>query len=232
MKSRQEIKAQAKSAMAAQRGVAILTLLLITLLGGVAGIIGFVVERLPLIGGLIVQLLNLAIAVIATPLSVNVNGSFINIYRGEKATASDPLSNLSVNFWRKLGGMLWMGLWAFLWSLLLIIPGIIKGIAYSMTPFILADCPSVTAKDALKLSMRMTDGHKGKLFIFSLSFLGWALLVPLTLGILAIVYVGPYASTAFAGYYIELRDEAIASGRILPEELGLYGYEPEASSEE
>ena len=90
-----------------------------------------------------------------------------------------------------------------------------------MTPYILAHCPNVSATDALKLSMRMTNGHKGELFVMHLSFIGWMLLGALTLGILVIVHVGPYMGTTTAGYYIELRDEALAKGIIRPEELGM-----------
>ena len=88
-----------------------------------------------------------------------------------------------------------------------------------MTPYILADCPNVTATEALKLSMRMTAGHKGKLFVMHLSFIGWTLLSALTCYILLIVHVGPYMNATLAGYYVELRDKALAEGIITPEEL-------------
>ena len=88
-----------------------------------------------------------------------------------------------------------------------------------MTPYILADCPDVKAKDALKLSMRMTNGHKGKLFVLLLSFYGWMLLSSLTFGILLIVFVAPYMEATMSGFYLELRDQAIASGAISAEEL-------------
>ena len=62
--------------------------------------------------------------------------------------------------------------------------------------------------------MRMTDGHKWEIFVFELSFLGWELLSCLTLGILDLVYVGPYRETAMAGLYLELRENAIRNGII------------------
>jgi uncharacterized membrane protein len=104
---------------------------------------------------------------------------------------------------------------------LFIIPGIVKSYAYMMMPYILADCPTVTAREALRLSRRMTKGHKGKLFVLTLSFIGWGILTVLTFGILYIVYVGPYMHTTFAGFYIELRDKAFADGVITPAELGM-----------
>ncbi|MCL2068872.1 MAG: DUF975 family protein [Oscillospiraceae bacterium] len=164
--------------------------------------------------------MSIAATFIIMVLAVNISGgTFVKIYSRETTTVGEPFSNLSVNFFRKVGGMYWMALWTTLWTLLLVIPGIVKSYAYLMTPYILADCPNVKATEALKLSMRMTNGHKMELFVMTLSFIGWALLSVLTFGILWIVYVGPYMETAFAGYYVELRDQALASGLIDRSEL-------------
>jgi uncharacterized membrane protein len=55
--------------------------------------------------------------------------------------------------------------------------------------------------------------------VADLSFIGWLILGSLTFGILDIVYVVPYMSTTIAGFYTELRDEALRAGVIRPEEL-------------
>jgi len=213
MKTRQEIKLQAKTNMGKQRVTAIL-LILIAL---AAGIVGTLFGMIPLVGKLITVAISLGVIVY----QVCLYSAFILIYQNYIASIDSVVAQMQVNPLRKLGGMLWMELWMFLWSLLFLIPGIIKGLSYSMTPYILADCPNVTAKDALKLSMRITQGHKGELFVAGLSFIGWLLLSSLTLYILAIVHVGPYMATTFAGYYIELRDEAFRKGVVRPEELGM-----------
>ena len=211
MKSRQEIKSLAKEAVAQQRVTIIILIFLLTLISGVTGLIG----QIEYIGGL----LSLALSFIIMALEVNLAGLFLRIFKKESITVGEPFSALSVNFFRKVGGMYWMSLWVFLWSMLLIVPGIIKAIAYSMTPYILADCPNVSATKALKLSMKMTRGHKMDLFVLALSFIGWGILSILTFGILYIVYVGPYMYTTYAGFYTELRDKAIASGAISQSEL-------------
>ena len=215
MKSRQEIKALAKQAMAQQRGTSILILVLLFLV--IVAIALFVLIPIPIVGYVIYT----AGLILVMPLVVNVEGAFLKIYQGETVTVGEPFSELGVNYARKLGGMWWMMLFYWLWSMLLFVPGFIKLIAYSMTPFILASCPDVPAKRALKLSMIMTKGHKGKLFVLMLSFIGWMLLAGLTIGILGIVHVGPYYYTSYAGFYAELRDNAIASGLIDPAELGM-----------
>jgi len=152
-------------------------------------------------------------------LEVNLSGLFVKVYYGQPITATEHFNEIKTNFFRKLGGMYWMGLWVFLWSLLFGVPGIIKAFAYSMTPYILANHPNVQATDALKLSMRMTKGHKGKIFVLFLSFIGWNMLSGLTLGILGILYVLPYFSASFAGFFVELRNLALTNGVINQAEL-------------
>ena len=239
MKSRQEIKALAKQGMSHQRGVSILILFLFVLIFYAGGVIGgaisgtstamsmmFVdphnVDPMVLAGpgiflGMLVTYATLFF--IDLPLIVNMCGTYIKVYTREETSVGEMFTNFPVNYLRKVGGMAWMLLWVYIWSLLFIIPGIVKGIAYSMTSFILAQYPNVTARQALKLSMRMTKGYKGRLFVMYLSFIGWMMLSVLTLGILYIVYVGPYMYTTMAGFYVELRDNAIASGAIHQSEL-------------
>ena len=223
---RQEIKESAKSAMKAQWGTSIGTLLFIMLVSMIIGLVvrPFILTNPHSFGALFVNMLNmllvnLATALVVMPLSVNANGIFIKVFLCEPARVGELLSNFQFNYLRKIGGMLWMGLLTLLWSLLLVIPGIVKGLSYSMTPYILADCPNVTATEALKLSMRMTDGHKMELFILGLSFIGWFLLSTFTFGILAIVFVNPYIATSLAGYYVELKQKALATGVISYAEL-------------
>ena len=225
MKSRQEIKAIAKAAMKNQRGTSILTMLVFFVIGIVMGIalsVPIVTATAagndPSLGVPMVLFYGILFFVVI-PMSVNAAGIFIKIYKGEAARTGELFSNFPVNYLRKLGGIAWMSLFTALWSMLLFIPGIIKSFAYSMTPFILADCPNVTAREALKLSMRMTKGHKMNLFVMMLSFIGWHILSAFTLGILSIVFVSPYMYATQAGYYVELRDKAIADGIIDSAEL-------------
>ncbi len=96
-------------------------------------------------------------------------------------------------FWR-------VSICAFLWSLLFLIPGIIKGLAYSQTMFLLAENPKMDAATAQKKSMELMEGHKMELFVLNLSFIPWYLLVAITFG-LASIYVVPYVRTTLALFY-------------------------------
>jgi uncharacterized membrane protein len=117
-----------------------------------------------------------------------------------------------------------MGLFVFLWSLLLVIPGVIKAFSYCMTPYILADCPKVKARDALKISMDMMEGHKWEAFVLLLSFIGWIILSLLTFGLVAVFYTTPYMRSTMAVYYQQVREDALRRGVVTPEELD--GSEP------
>ena len=75
------------------------------------------------------------------------------------------------------------------------------------------------ATDALKLSMRIMMGHKWELFVFQLSFLGWFILNSFTGGLLGLFYVTPYYYTSLAGYYLEVREDALRRGVITLEQL-------------
>ena len=94
----------------------------------------------------------------------------------------------------------------FLWSLLLIIPGIIKAYSYSMSFYILADNPQMSANDARKYSMELMYNNKWRLFCLHFSFIGWGVLGILTLGILYF-WIIPYIKTAEAEFYRDLIQE-------------------------
>lgn len=159
--------------------------------------------------------INLASLFITGNILIGLNYFFIQNILGREPVDVGTLFRVGFeNYSRKLGGYLWMTLFTFLWYLLFIVPGIVKTLAYAMTPYILADCPNVKAKDALKLSMRIMNGKKGKLFGFYLSFIGWGLLSCLTAGILGIFYVTPYMNSSLACWYLEAREDALRNGVI------------------
>ncbi len=102
--------------------------------------------------------------------------------------------------------MLLQAIYTMLWSLLLIIPGIVKGFSYAMTPFILRDHPEMKYNDAINESIRLMKGKKMKLFMLYLSFIGWFLLCLLSFGIGVILLI-PYIRTAEAAFYEDIVEE-------------------------
>ncbi|HIV86730.1 MAG TPA: DUF975 family protein [Candidatus Pygmaiobacter gallistercoris] len=88
----------------------------------------------------------------------------------------------------------------------------VKRYSYYLVPYIVAENPDLTARQAITLSRRMMKGHKWQCFVFELSFLGWELLGLLTFGLVSVLYVNPYKTAVFTRYYAGLRAEAIAKG--------------------
>ena len=109
-------------------------------------------------------------------------------------------------------------LFTVLWSLLFIIPGIVKGLSYAMTPFILEEHPEMTASEAIKASMRLMDGHKMDLFILGLTFIGWQILACLTMGI-GFLFLNPYMNAAYAAFYRDISRKQEAGSYVPPVEF-------------
>ncbi len=89
----------------------------------------------------------------------------------------------------------------FLWSLLFIIPGIVKAYEYRMIPYILADDPGISSREAFHRSKQMMTGSKFDAFLFDLSFIGWFLLDAISFGLAGIFYVNPYYYNACTEFY-------------------------------
>ena len=140
--------------------------------------------------------------------------AFLNIFRkllvnGDTNMVGN-LFNFS-NYWKKIGGMLLVGIFTFLWSLLFIIPGIIKAFSYAMTPFILDENPELGASEAIHRSRMMMKNHKFDLFWLYLSFIGWFLLCCITCGI-GFLWLTPYIDTAKAAFYEEVKADYALNG--------------------
>ena len=91
-----------------------------------------------------------------------------------------------------------------LWTLLFIIPGLIKAYSYRMVPYILAQEPEISGREAINRSREMMDGQKWNAFVLDLSFILWFLLTIVTLGIVGVFYVNPYYYATNAELYYAL----------------------------
>lgn len=130
---------------------------------------------------------------------------------GEAST--EDLKSVLPDYTKILAGMFWQKLIVALYTLMLIVPGIIKAVATSMTPYVLADNPDLGFREGVKISEVLTDGRKMEIFKVVLSFIGWLLLVALTAGI-AGLFILPWYQTCMCEVYENLKADAIAQGRI------------------
>ena len=202
MKTRAEIKTEAKAILSTSYGTVLGNMVLYIILSGFAGA--------TLIGSILIN----------PPMTVGLMEGIKLLWRGE--TAVSIFEGFKEDkFGRSIGGIVLMVIFVFLWSLLFVIPGIVMGFAYSMTPFLISDTKGLTAGQTLQLSKKLTNGYKGELFVFMLSYLGWMLLSSLTFGLLYIFYVGPYMLVSFGGYYEELKRRALENGVVTEADFGV-----------
>lgn len=87
-------------------------------------------------------------------------------------------------------------------TLLLIVPGVIASIGLTLCNYIIIDNKKLNAKEVLKKSWEMMNGHKWEYFIYILSFFGWILLCVF---IVPLYFVLPYMEITFALFYEELK---------------------------
>ncbi len=139
------------------------------------------------------------------PLSVGASRFFVK----NSESPSAGLGELAEGFRNNYLGVVWTlflkDLFLLLWGFLLVIPAIIKSYSYMMVPFILAEHPEYTGRQAIDLSRRMMDGEKWKAFVLGLSFLGWMLVVIFTCGIAGIFWTNPYIYGTNAELYRVLK---------------------------
>ena len=163
------------------------------------------------------------------PALVGMSNYFIK-NTGEKPALSEIFAGFKTRYMKNAGTMLLVYVKIYLWMILFIVPGIIKSFEYSIVPYILADSPELSSKDAFKKAKEMMAGNKWRLFKLNISFFGWVLLciapalivsfalevlMPefiyrelcvFLLGLMAI-FVMPYMQAALAEFYMELKNK-------------------------
>ena len=185
MTSRAELKLRAKEQIKGKIGILFLCMLLVAVITGVSGF--------TFVGPIILGPLFM----------MGMTRIYLKITDGGTPEIKDIFGGVDV-IWKSVLLQILVGIFTMLWMFLLIVPGIIKALSYSMSFYILAENPGMTAREALNESKRITKGHIGQLFVLSLSFILWFMLCGITFGI-ATIYVIPYVNASVANFYKEIR---------------------------
>lgn len=151
--------------------------------------------------------LNVLITIVLIPLNIGVAQNVLAWSRGENVNKWKVLFggfNSAKIFFKQVGVVVLNTILCALWAILLVVPGIIKGLAYSMYPYVLRDEPDLSVWQTLKKSEAIMKGYKGKLFLMYLSFVGWFILGAFTFGILYI-WLTPYIMTSTVKFYDDVR---------------------------
>ena len=187
--NRAELKAAAKEQIKGNIGMLFLCGLIIF---GIALACAFI----PMVGGV-------ASFLVTPPLSLGVCMIYLGLTEGKKAEVGTLFQGFQ-SFGKSIWLSILVAVFTFLWTLLLYIPGIIKGLSYSMAFYVLADNPEMTAREALRERKEIMHGHKWDLFVLELSFFLWMILGLFTLGF-AYIYVIPYMSATVANFYQKIK---------------------------
>ena len=94
---------------------------------------------------------------VAFPIVIGMARFFVQNHFGVTQFET-TFSGFRQNYFNGVGAMFVTDLFIGLWTLLFIIPGIIKGLEYSLVPFILADNPSMPGSRAREISRIMELG--------------------------------------------------------------------------
>lgn len=123
-------------------------------------------------------------------------------YKAGKKQEFTMLFTQFKQFWRILLGELLVMLIVIGGLILLIVPGFIWAIKYQFTILLIVD-KDMEIMDALRASGKMTEGIKGKLFVFGLAALGVILLGAICLGVGVFVAI-PVVWLAYVHLYRSL----------------------------
>lgn len=193
IKTGSDFKRSARDQLKGHWGNAILLCLLYgVMISVVCGVTTFV----PILGQIVSILLS-------GPLTLGLVICFLKFVRHEPFMFENLFDGFK-NFSSAVLAQLLITIFVCLWSLLLIIPGIIASYGYFLVFYILSDNPELGVSEALKRSKTMMKGYKWKLFCLQLSFIGWAILATITIGI-GYLWLMPYMYTTFANFYENLK---------------------------
>lgn len=142
------------------------------------------------------------VSIFVIPISIGCSWVYLSMVRGEEAKISDIFRFFSdaKRYFKAIGLTLLVLIFTILWCLLFIIPGIIKGFAYSQVNYLYKDHPDWKVTQLITESRRLMKGYKWKLFLLYLSFIGWGILCIFTLGI-GLLWLVPYINTSLAEFY-------------------------------
>ena len=88
-----------------------------------------------------------------------------------------------------------------------IIGGIYKYYEYRMIPYLMAENPALTSKEAFALSKEIMLGDKKNAFLLDLSLFPLALLDGASFRMISLFFLNPYKECLFAEFYAQLREE-------------------------
>ena len=232
MRGASEYRRMAREALSGNWGIALAVSLVALILGAISNTVSFtfdvndlnyvlddgalniaavlsrlgvaVAEMLPNLSFVAFPLAGIGIVrfIIGGSVELGHNMFYIGLMRREEPKFATLFSRMEMVL-KALGLRLFMDLFIVLWSFLLVVPGIIASYRYRLAPYLMAEHPEMGIREAVNESKRLTEGYKSRWFWLDMSFIGWLLLVPFTLGI-GLLWLNPYMQAASASFYLDI----------------------------
>ena len=98
--------------------------------------------------------------------------------------------------------------YTFFWSFTIVF-GFVKRYEYFFIPYILAENPDISLKDAFRISKEMARGYKWKLFMMELSFILYYVVGIMSFNLFNLFYTNPFKECVFAELYMNMREDYI-----------------------
>lgn len=168
-----------------KRAVEVLTKMPVMLWG-----LSLLLSVLSLVAGLVtvsVPFLSIAVSYL---FSCGAAKLYMDGLKGKKVNSKQLFAAFNKNCVRTAGAMAWRDLWAVIWGLVPV-AGIVKSYSYRFVPYIIMTNPEIDAFDALKISMKMTNGKKLQMWLADLVYVVALFAIGFVLGLLAAIpYIG------------------------------------------
>lgn len=197
MFDRKEIKMKAKESLKGNFGAAIITSLVVLILALIPTIADIILGD-----NILASIITIIIELLTVFLGVGLTKFYMDVAIKGKGEVKTLFWGANLYLKALLISLL-IGIAVILGTILFIIPGIVISLMYSQAFYVMIDNPDMGVFECLQKSRDIMKGHKWEYFVFELSFLGWYLLIPITLG-LGFFYVVPYTNTALVNYYVDL----------------------------
>lgn len=200
MRTRVELKVDAKAQLEGKRGKGALIVLLMFLIGLIPSIIGLFIES-----DSIYIALDIVFQIYISLLGIGCFLFYLSVRRNKEVSVNMLFSGYEY-YLKGFLVILLVKIITIIGCILLIIPSIIFSFMYSQALYIYIENPEMGVIECLRTSRLAMKGHKFELFVLNLSFIGWIFLSVLTLGILSL-YVTPYIKTTLVNYYTDVMED-------------------------
>ena len=218
MKTRAELKQDAKDLLRGHWGRAILLVIIPLLLSWVSG--SYQTHQANFYADMTNMNVHMSfwpfiLSMLAWGINLGVTYTFLDWIRNPKRTVNPGTDAFRVIGSAAIFGLLAMGIISSfiigIGFVLVIIPGVIFALMFSQSVYVYKDLHDSDPQasiwsgvwTSLSLSRQLMIGHKWEYFVMQLSFIGWWLLCMISLGI-ATLWVTPYYDATMAAYYDEL----------------------------